>query len=80
MTSGLNYKFERAFEPGVAVSVSLFLRVINVKTANELENAYDANVVARISNIEDTEGRRLVLVDTEILEGARSKRDFLRGG
>jgi hypothetical protein len=79
MTNGLNYKFERGLEPGVAVSVVLFPRVVNMQTAKELENVYDANVTARVSNIEDLQGHKLMRIDTDILEGMRSKRDFLRG-
>jgi hypothetical protein len=79
LTSGLTYKFERGLEPGVAVSVSLFPRVVNVRTAKELENAYDADVSVKVSNIEDPDGRKLIRVDTDILDGMRSKKDFLRG-
>jgi hypothetical protein len=78
-TTGASYKFERDLEPGVAVPVMLVSRAVNAQTAKELESAYDADVAVKVSNIEDADGKRLVRIDTDILEGMRSKRDFLRG-
>jgi hypothetical protein len=79
VTSGLNYKFDRGLGPGVATPVTLIPRALSAHTAKELENFYDANVTVKVSNIEDTDGHQLVRIDTDVLEGMRSKRDFLRG-
>jgi hypothetical protein len=79
VTSGLNYRFERGLGPGVAVSVTLVPRAMSVQTAKELETAYDANVTVKVSNIEDADGHKLIRIDTDVLDGMRSKRDFLRG-
>jgi hypothetical protein len=79
VTGGLNYKFERGLEPGVQTQVTLAPRVFSTRTAEQLERFYDADISVQVTNIEDVNGKKLLPVDADILEGMRNKKDFLRG-
>jgi hypothetical protein len=79
VTGGLTYKFERGLLPGVAVPISVAPRLFSPQTAKMLEGFYDADVTVKVTNAEDASGQKIIPVDTDILEGMRIKRDFLRG-
>jgi hypothetical protein len=79
VTTGLNYKFERGLLPGVAVPITVAPRLFSPQTAKQLEAFYDADVTVKVTNAEDASGQKIIPVDTDILEGMRIKRDFLRG-
>lgn len=79
LTGGLNYKFERGLLPGVAVPITVAPRLFSAQTAKQLEGFYDADVTVKVTNAEDANGQKVIPVDTDILEGMRIKRDFLRG-
>ena len=79
LTGGLSYKFERGLLPGVAVPITVAPRLFSPQTAKLLEGSYDADVTVKVTNAEDASGRKIIPVDTDILEGMRIKRDFLRG-
>ena len=79
VTGGLNYRFERALQPGVQIPVTVPIRITSPQTATQLESFHDANMTVKVTNIEDTSGKKLVPLDTDLLEGMRNKRDYLRG-
>lgn len=79
MTGGLNYTFPDGLEPGVQMPVSLAPRMFSTQTAKELQGVYNADITVKVTNFEDANGKKLVPVDTDILEGMRNKRDLLRG-
>jgi hypothetical protein len=79
VTGGLNYRFERELQPGVQIPVTVPMRITSPQTAMQLQNLHDANMTVKVTNIEDTSGKKLVPLDTDVLEGMRNKRDFLRG-
>lgn len=79
VTGGINYKFERALQPGVQIPVTIAIRITNPQIAAQLESFHDANMTVKVTNIVDASGKKLVPLDTDILEGMRNKRDFLRG-
>jgi hypothetical protein len=78
-TGGLSYRFDRGLDPGEQVPVKLTLTAFSTQTAKELESLYNVDITVKVTNIEDATGQKLVAVDADILEGMRSKRDFLRG-
>jgi hypothetical protein len=79
VSRGLSYQFQPALAPGVQMQVTIRPQLVSTYTAKQLERVYDANISMRVTNIEDGAGQKLVPVDTDILEGMRNKRDFLRG-
>ena len=79
VTGGLNYRFERALQPGVQMPVTVPMRITSPQAATQLQNLHDANMTVKVTNITDTSGKKLVPLDTDLLEGMRNKRDLLRG-
>lgn len=79
VTGGIRYRFERGLQPGVQVPITLPITITNAQTAAQLEGVHDANVAVNVTNVEDASGKKLVPLDTDILEGMRNKRHFLRG-
>ena len=49
-------------------------------TAKQLETVYDADLKLTVSNVDDASGKRLLAINTEVLDTLRRKRDVLRGG
>jgi hypothetical protein len=49
-------------------------------TAKQLETVYDADLKLKVSNIGDASGRRLLAVNSDVLDTLRRKRAVLRGG
>jgi hypothetical protein len=78
-TGGLNYRFDSGLDPGEQVPVKLTPRIVSMQTAKELQSLYNVDITVKVTNIEDATGHKLVPIDADVLEGMRSKRDFLRG-
>ncbi len=79
MTGGIRYGFERGLQPGVQVPVALPITATSPRTATQLERLREANLVVKLTNVQYASGKKLVPLDTDILDGMRSKRDLLRG-
>ena len=48
-------------------------------TAKQLETVYDPDLKLTVSNVDDASGRRVLAINTGVLETLRRKRDVLRG-
>lgn len=79
LTGGLNYQFDGGLAPGVQMPVTLTPRIFSSQTAKQLESLYNGDVAVKVTNVENSNGQKLVPVDTDILDGMRNKREFLRG-
>jgi hypothetical protein len=77
---GLIYRFGNPLQPGAQQQVSVDLGTPGDWTAKQLETVYDADLKLKVSNIDDANGRRLLAVNTDVLDTLRHKRAVLRGG
>jgi hypothetical protein len=77
---GLNYRFGNPLQPGAQQQVTVNLGMPGNWTAKQLETVYDADLKLKVSNIDDASGRRLLAVNTDVLDTLRRKRAVLRGG
>jgi hypothetical protein len=76
-TGGLDYSFSPALQFGSQQSVSL--RPYGTLWSNRsLETIDDAGFTLKAVNIVDTDRRRLLMVDADIVEALKRKRNFLR--
>ena len=46
----------------------------------ELKRVYDANLTLKVTNADDTAGRKLLVFNSELIEAMRMERLVLRGG
>jgi hypothetical protein len=76
-TGGLNYSFSPALQSGSQQSVSI-RPYGSIWSNRSLETVDDANFALKAVNIVDTDRRRLLMVDADIVEAMKRKRDFLR--
>jgi hypothetical protein len=77
---GLAYLFANLLQPGAQQQVTVNLGTPVGWTAKQLETVYDADLKLKVSNIDDASGRRLLVVNSDVLDTLRRKRDVLRGG
>jgi hypothetical protein len=76
---GLNYWFEGGLQPGEQMPIKLTMKKYSAQTGQQLASLYDADFTLKLTNVEDAHGQKVVPIDTDVLEGMRAKRDFLRG-
>jgi hypothetical protein len=76
----VSYHFSNLLQPGAQQEVTLGLGMPGPWTAKQLDEAYDANLKLKISNIGEPNGKKLFAVNVGWLDVMRKKRDVLRGG
>jgi hypothetical protein len=75
----LYYVFWRALQPSEQRPVMLVPDPRSAWANKNLETAYDADLMLKVTNFSDTTGKRLLATDADIVEAMKRKRDFLRG-
>jgi hypothetical protein len=73
------YSFANLLQPGAQQQVTVNLGTPSGWTAKQLETVYNPDLKLTVSNVDDASNRRLLAVNTEVLETLRHKRDLLRG-
>jgi hypothetical protein len=76
---GVSYRFQNPLQPGSQQQVTVYLGSPGEWTTKQLENVYDADFTLKVSNIDDASGKRLLAINTDVLDTLRRKRDTLRG-
>jgi len=76
----VRYGFARPLQPGAEQLVTVNLGAPSSWTAKQLESIYNADLALKIANVADASGRRLLAVNTDVIDTMRKKRDALRGG
>jgi hypothetical protein len=79
-TGSLRYAFARPLQPGAAELVTVDLGLPSGWAAKQLEGVYNADVTFTVANVDDTSGKRLLAVNSDVIDTMRKKRDELRGG
>jgi hypothetical protein len=74
----VNYRFVNPLQPGAQQEVKVFLVVPGPWMAKQLETAYDRELKLKVSNIDDSNGKRLLSINIGRLDVMRKKRDALR--
>jgi hypothetical protein len=77
-TGMLVYDFSPPLQPGEQQQATIFITRGELADA-ELERVYDAGLTLKVTNAADTAGRRLVTVNSDIIEAMRLERLVLRG-
>jgi hypothetical protein len=77
-TGALVYDFTPPLQPGEQQQATVFVTGGELADA-ELERVYDAGLTLKVTNAADTAGRRLVTVNSDIIEAMRLERLVLRG-
>jgi hypothetical protein len=78
-TGALDYGFTPALQPGTQQQATIFITQGEFADS-ELERVYDAGLTLKVTNADDTAGRRLLVVNSDIIESMRLERLVLRGG
>src|SRR5271169_4676009 len=76
---GVANLFANLLQPGAQQQVTVNLGTPVGWTAKQLETVYDADLKLKVSNIDDASGRRLLVVNSDVLDTLRRQRDVLRG-
>jgi len=77
-TGALDYGFFPALQPGTQQQVKIFIGR-GAFADSELERVYDAFLTLKVTNADDTSGRRLLIVNSDLIESMRMERLALRG-
>jgi len=77
-TGVLDYGFSPPLQPGEQLQAKVFITRGELADA-ELERVYDAGLTLKLTNAADTAGRRLVTVNSDLIEAMRMERLVLRG-
>jgi hypothetical protein len=78
-TGALDYGFTPALQPGTQQQATIFITQGEFADS-DLERVYDAGLTLKVTNADDTAGRRLLVVNSDIIESMRLERLVLRGG
>jgi hypothetical protein len=77
-TGALFYSFTPALQPGTQQQAIIF--VISGELADtELKHVYDAGLTLKVTNADDTAGRKLRVFNSDLIEAMRLERFVLRG-
>ena len=79
-TGDVSYHFPTVLQPGMQEGGKASLGMPGAWTAKQLETSNDANIKLTISNVDDSDGKRLLSINVGRLNVMRKKRDLLRGG
>jgi hypothetical protein len=77
-TGALDYGFSPPLQPGEQQQAKVFITRGELADT-ELERVYDASLTLKVTNAGDTAGRRLVTVNSDLIEAMRLERLVLRG-
>ena len=77
-SGGLFFNFAPPLQPRVQQTVSVPL--VSDVLSKQLDGIYNVDLTLKVSNVDDTSGKRLLVTDTDVLDSMRHKRDVLRGG
>jgi hypothetical protein len=77
-TGALDYGFTPALQPGTQLQAKIFIGRGEFADS-ELARVYDASLTLKVTNADDTAGRRLLIVNSDIIESMRLERFVLRG-
>jgi len=77
-TGALDYGFFPALQPGTQQQVKIFIGR-GAFADSELERVYDAFLTLKVTNADDTSGRRLLIVNSDLIESMRMERLALGG-
>ena len=72
------YGFTPALQPGMQQQAKIFI-TRGEFADSELERVYDAGLTLKVTNADDTAGRRLLIVNSDLIESMRMERLALRG-
>jgi len=77
-TGAFDYGFTPALQPGTQQQAKIFV-TRGAFADSELERVYDAGLTLKVTNADDTAGRRLRIFNSDIIESMRMERLALRG-
>jgi hypothetical protein len=77
-TGALDYGFTPALQPGTQQQAKIFIGRGEFADS-ELARVYDAGLTLKVTNADDTAGRRLLIVNSDIIDSMRMQRFALRG-
>jgi hypothetical protein len=78
-TGALFYSFNPALQPGTQQQAIIFITSGELADT-ELKRIYDANLTLKVTNADDTAGRKLLVFNSDLIEAMRMERLVLRGG
>ena len=77
-TGALDYGLTPALQPGTQQQAKIFIGRGEFADS-DLERVYDAGLTLKVTNADDTAGRRLLIFNSDIIESMRMQRFALRG-
>jgi hypothetical protein len=77
-TGALFYSFNPALQPGTQQQAIIFITRGELADT-ELKRVYDANLTLKVTNADDTAGRKLLVFNSDLIEAMRLERLVLRG-
>jgi len=77
-TGALFYGFSPALQPGTQQQAIIFITSGELADT-ELKRVYDANLTLKVTNADDTAGRKLLVFNSDLIEAMRMERLVLRG-
>jgi hypothetical protein len=77
-TGALFYGFSPALQPGTQQQAVIFITSGELADT-ELKRVYDANLTLKVTNADDTAGRKLLVFNSDLIEAMRMERLVLRG-
>jgi len=77
-TGAFDYGFFPALQPGTQQQAKIFIGGGEFADS-ELERVYDAGLTLKVTNAADSAGRRLLIVNSDLIESMRMERFALRG-
>jgi hypothetical protein len=75
----VSYIFPRPLQPSHQEWVKIVPFAGNALANEDLKSDYDADIAVKIANVVDTNGKRLLYTDADIVEAMGKNRDVLRG-
>jgi hypothetical protein len=78
-TGAFDYGFTPALQPGTQQQAKIFIGRGEFADS-DLERVYDADLTLKVTNADDTAGRKLLIVNSDLIESMRMERLALRGG
>jgi hypothetical protein len=73
------YVFSSPLQPGVQQQAKVYLGITGDWQTKHFLTAYDADLKLKIANVDDADGKKVLAVNTQVLDTLRHKRDLLRG-
>jgi hypothetical protein len=77
-TGALFHSFNPALQPGTQQQAIIFITSGELADT-ELKRVYDANLTLKVTNADDTAGRKLLVFNSDLIEAMRMERLVLRG-